>query len=55
MTRTSGATDSRPATATAALDLADAADLGVIDRYQQHEIPQVAVRITQYDQHEVAC
>ena len=33
-------------------DLADAADLGVIDRYQQHEIPQVAVRITQYDQHE---
>ena len=36
-------------------DLADAADLGVIDRYQQHEIPQVAVRITQYDQHEVAC
>ena len=36
-------------------DLADAADLGVVDRYQQHEIPQVAVRITQYDQHEVAC
>ena len=27
----------------------------MIDRYQQHEIPQVAVRITQYDQHEVAC
>ena len=36
-------------------DLAAAADLGVVDRYQQHEIPQVAVRITQYDQHEVAC
>ena len=31
------------------------ADLGVVDRYQQHEIPQVAVRITQYDQHQVAC
>ena len=37
------------------IDLAAAADLGVVDRFQQHEIPQVAVRITQYDQHEVAC
>jgi hypothetical protein len=36
-------------------DLADARDLGVADRYQQHEIPQVAVRITQYDQHRVVC
>jgi transposase len=36
-------------------DLTEAADLGVVDRYQQHEIPQVAVRITQFDQHEVAC
>jgi transposase len=36
-------------------DLADAVDLGVVDCYQQHEIPQVAVRITQYDQHQVAC
>src|SRR5512144_1296054 len=36
-------------------DLAAGADLGVVDRYQQHEIPQVAVRVTQYDQHEVAC
>ena len=36
-------------------DLADALDLGVVDSYQEHEIPQVAVRITQYDQHQVAC
>lgn len=36
-------------------DLTDAADLGVADRYQQHEIPQVAVRVTQYDQHRVRC
>ena len=36
-------------------DLADAADLGVVDRYQQHEIPQVSVKITQYDQHAVRC
>ncbi|MGH3502337.1 MAG: IS66 family transposase [Nocardioidaceae bacterium] len=36
-------------------DLASAMDLGVADRYQQHEIPQVAVTITQYDQHQVAC
>jgi hypothetical protein len=36
-------------------DLAAATDLGVVDRYQQHEIPQVAVRVTQYDQHAVRC
>jgi transposase len=36
-------------------DLARARDLGVVDSYQQHEIPQVAVRVTQYDQHRVAC
>ena len=36
-------------------DLAAARDLGVVDRYQQHEIPQVAVAVTQYDQHQVAC
>ena len=36
-------------------DLAGASDLGVIDRYQQHEIPQVSVKITQYDQHRVRC
>lgn len=30
-------------------------DLGVVDRYQQHEIPLVAVKVTQYDQHAVAC
>jgi transposase len=35
--------------------LADAAELGIADRYQQHEIPQVSVRITQYDQHAVRC
>jgi transposase len=32
-----------------------ARDLGVVDRYQQHEIPQVAVSVTQYDQHQVVC
>ena len=36
-------------------DLAGARDLGVVDRYQQHEIPQVGVRVTQYDQHRVEC
>ena len=36
-------------------DLRGARDLGVVDRYQQHEIPQVAVKVTQYDQHQVAC
>ncbi|HEX2808904.1 MAG TPA: IS66 family transposase, partial [Kineosporiaceae bacterium] len=36
-------------------DLADASDLGVVDRYQQHDIPQVEVKVTQYDQHSVRC
>ena len=36
-------------------DLSGARDLGVVDRYQQHEIPRVAVTITQYDQHRVQC
>jgi transposase len=36
-------------------DLAEACDLGVVDRYQQHEIPQVSVQVTQYDQHVVRC
>ncbi len=36
-------------------DLAAAADLGVVDRYQQHEIPEVRVSLTQYDQHSVRC
>jgi transposase len=36
-------------------DLAGAVDLGVVDRYQCHDIPQVQVRITQYDQHRVRC
>ena len=36
-------------------DLAGRQDLGVVDRYQQHEIPQVSVKVTQYDQHRVRC
>lgn len=36
-------------------DLSAAADLGVADRYQQHEIPLVSVSVVQYDQHAVAC
>jgi transposase len=36
-------------------DLAGASDLGVIDCYQQHEIPPVSVKVTQYDQHRVRC
>ena len=36
-------------------DLAGATDLGVVDRYQQHEIPQVTVTVTQYNQHRVRC
>src|SRR5690349_15514507 len=36
-------------------DLGSARDLGIADRYQQHEIPQVAVAVTQYDQHRVQC
>jgi transposase len=36
-------------------DLSGARDLGIVDRYQQHEIPQVAVTVTQYDQHQVVC
>ncbi|MGH3914358.1 MAG: hypothetical protein ACRDTC_13280 [Pseudonocardiaceae bacterium] len=36
-------------------DLGAARDLGVVDCYQQHEIPRVSVRITQYQQHHVRC
>src|SRR5947207_5835075 len=36
-------------------DLAGATDLGVVDRYQQHEIPRMSVTVTQYDQHQVRC
>jgi transposase len=36
-------------------DLGGARDLGIVDRYQQHEIPQLAVKVTQYDQHQVEC
>jgi hypothetical protein len=35
--------------------LADATDLGVVDRYQQHEIPLVSATVIQYDQHAMAC
>jgi len=36
-------------------DLGAATDLGVVDCYQQHEIPQLSVTVTQYDQHQVRC
>ena len=36
-------------------DLGRARDLGIVDRYQQHEIPQISVKVTQYDQHQVEC
>jgi transposase len=36
-------------------DLSGALDLGVVDEYQQHEIPLVSVKVTQYDQHAVRC
>lgn len=36
-------------------DLAGATDLGVVDRYQQVEIPLVVAKLTQYDQHAVRC
>lgn len=36
-------------------DLAGAADLGVVDRYQQHEIPLVTVTVTEYQRHQVLC
>ena len=36
-------------------DLADAADLGVVDQYQQTEIPLVTAKLTQFDQHAVRC
>jgi transposase len=36
-------------------DLGCARDLGIVDRYQQHEIPQVSVKVIQYDQHQVEC
>ena len=51
MIPTTSGTGSPRAAATAATTWAGARDLGVVDRYQQHEIPQVAVTVTQYDQH----
>ena len=36
-------------------DLAAAADLGVVDAFQQIEIPTVRAAVTQYDQHAVRC
>ncbi|MCA1681886.1 MAG: transposase, partial [Actinobacteria bacterium] len=35
--------------------LAGAQDLGVVDCYQCHEIPQVSIQVIQYNQHQVAC
>lgn len=36
-------------------DLTGARDLGVVDSFQQIEIPQVKATVTQYDQHAVVC
>lgn len=36
-------------------DLGDGVDLGVVHRYQQTEIPPVAVTVIQYQQHAVRC
>jgi len=36
-------------------DLAGAADLGVVDRYQETEIPLVVATVRQFDQHAVRC
>lgn len=36
-------------------DLSGAEDLGVVDRYQQHEIPLVSVKVTEYRQHAAVC
>lgn len=36
-------------------DLETATDLGVVDSYQQTDIPEVTVTVTQYDMHKVAC
>ena len=36
-------------------DLAGGADLGVVDSFQQIEIPRVAAKVTRYDQHAVRC
>ncbi len=36
-------------------DLAGAVDLGVVDAFQQIEIPTVRASVTQYDQHAVRC
>jgi hypothetical protein len=36
-------------------ELAHALDLGVVDRYQQVEVPLMTATLTQYDQHAVRC
>jgi transposase len=48
-------TGSPRAAANCGRDLAAALDLGIVDRSQQHEIPQVGVKVTRYDQHSVRC
>jgi hypothetical protein len=36
-------------------DLTAACDLGVVDRYQEHEVPEVAVTVTEYRVHAARC
>jgi hypothetical protein len=36
-------------------DLSEATDLGVVDRYQQHEIPLASAKLTQFEQHAALC
>ena len=36
-------------------DLKAATDLGIVDSYQQTDIPEVTVTVTQHDMHKVAC
>jgi hypothetical protein len=36
-------------------DLEGAVDLGIVDSYQQHDIPEISVKVTQYDMHAVVC
>jgi hypothetical protein len=55
MTRWTGSRKGGASAAIPGHDLAEATALGIVDRYQQHEIPQISVSITQYDQHQVRC
>jgi transposase len=55
MARTSGPTGSPGGSCECGTGLDQAVDLGVVDSFQQHEIPLVTVKVTQYDQHSVRC